>query len=53
MTDWDEIRTHFPALQDRVDLNTAGGGPMCREAYYYNTEDDLETFFEALAPHLD
>ena len=32
MTDWDEIRTHFPALQGRVDLNTAGGGPMCREA---------------------
>ena len=32
MTDWDEIRTHFPALQDRVYLNTAGGGPICREA---------------------
>lgn len=32
MTDWDEIRTHFPALQGRVDLNTTVGGPMCREA---------------------
>lgn len=32
MTDWDEVRTHFPALQGRVYLNTAGGGPMCREA---------------------
>ena len=32
MTDWDEIRTHFPALEGRVYLNTAGGGPICREA---------------------
>ena len=32
MTDWDAIRAHFPALHGRVDLNTAGGGPMCREA---------------------
>ncbi len=32
MTDWNELRTHFPALEDRVYLNTAGGGPMGREA---------------------
>ena len=32
MTDWNALRAHFPALEDRVYLNTAGGGPMGREA---------------------
>jgi len=32
MTDWAALRAHFPALEDRVYLNTAGGGPMGREA---------------------
>lgn len=32
MTDWNGLRAHFPALEDRVYLNTAGGGPMGREA---------------------
>jgi len=32
MTDWDAVRAHFPALDNRVYLNTAGGGPLCREA---------------------
>jgi selenocysteine lyase/cysteine desulfurase len=32
MIDWRALRDHFPALEGRVYLNTAGGGPMCREA---------------------
>jgi len=41
VTDWSEIRTHFPALEAQVYLNTAGGGPMSREAveavrHYYD-----------------
>ncbi|GMR22242.1 MAG: aminotransferase class V-fold PLP-dependent enzyme [Acidobacteriota bacterium] len=32
MTDWNALRAHFPALEDRVYLNTAGGGPMGLEA---------------------
>jgi cysteine desulfurase/selenocysteine lyase len=32
MIDWNELREHFTALKDRVYLNTAGGGPMSREA---------------------
>lgn len=32
MTDWSALRAHFPALEGRVYLNTAGGGPMSREA---------------------
>ena len=32
MSDWDTVRDEFPALRDRVYLNTAGGGPMCRRA---------------------
>ena len=30
--DWSALRAHFPALKGRTYLNTAGGGPMCREA---------------------
>jgi len=32
LIDWNELREHFTALKDRVYLNTAGGGPMSREA---------------------
>lgn len=32
MTDWASLRAEFPALEGRVYLNTAGGGPMCPEA---------------------
>jgi cysteine desulfurase/selenocysteine lyase len=32
--EWSEIRRHFPALDRAVYLNTAGGGPLCQEAYH-------------------
>lgn len=32
MTNWRALREHFPALEGRTYLNTAGGGPMSREA---------------------
>ncbi len=43
MPNWDALRTHFPALEGRVDLNTAGGGPMCREA-----ADAAHAYFDEL-----
>lgn len=30
--DWNAYRAAFPALQDTIYLNAAGGGPMCRAA---------------------
>lgn len=32
MPDWNTVRSYFPVLETRVYLNTAGGGPMCRQA---------------------
>jgi selenocysteine lyase/cysteine desulfurase len=31
--DWKEIRSRFPALGSQVYLNTAGGGPLSRDAF--------------------
>lgn len=42
---WTDFRTHFPALERYVYLNTAGGGPMCREAWEA-ARSYLDAFYE-------
>jgi selenocysteine lyase/cysteine desulfurase len=42
---WAEIRSHFPALAGTVYVNTAGGGPMCREAWEA-ARGYLDAFYE-------
>ncbi len=31
--DWEDLRSRFPALERQTYLNTAGGGPLCPEAW--------------------
>ena len=59
MTDWNALRAHFPALEDRAYLNTAGGGPMGREAtdavraYYEEFYREGDTRFSACLEHVE
>ena len=59
MTDWNALRAHFPALEDRVYLNTAGGGPMGREAtqaaraYYDEFYREGDTRWNACLEHVE
>lgn len=59
MTDWNALRAHFPALENQVYLNTAGGGPMGREAtdavraYYDEFYREGDTRFSACLEHVE
>jgi selenocysteine lyase/cysteine desulfurase len=59
MTDWNALRAHFPALEGRAYLNTAGGGPMGREAtdavraYYDEFYREGDTRFRTCLEHVE